>query len=52
MQGTTNFCKIVGPYVYKWPKLSELHYKFFQEDFEEEHNAAVGIHKTAKCFRS
>jgi DNA polymerase III subunit epsilon len=50
MQGTTNYCKIIGPYGYKWPKLSELHYKLFGENFEEEHNAAVDIHATAKCF--
>jgi DNA polymerase III subunit epsilon len=50
MQGTTNFCKIDGPYGYKWPKLSELYNKLFREDFEEAHNAAVDIHATAKCF--
>ena len=50
MQSTTNFCKINGPYGYKWPKLSELHYKLFQIDFEEAHNAAVDITTTAKCF--
>jgi DNA polymerase III subunit epsilon len=50
MQGTTNFCKIDGPYGYKWPKLSELHYKLFRENFEEAHNAAMDIHMTAKCF--
>ena len=50
MQGTTNFCKIDGPYGYKWPKLSELHYKLFRENLEEAHNAAVDIHATAKCF--
>lgn len=26
MQSTTNFCALNGPYGYKWPKLSELHY--------------------------
>jgi DNA polymerase III subunit epsilon len=50
MHGTTDFCKITGPYGYKWPKLSELHYKLFSEYFEEAHNAAVDIHATAKCF--
>ena len=50
MQGTTNFCKIVGHYGYKWPKLSELHFKLFNENFEEAHNAAVDIYATAKCF--
>ena len=50
MQATTNFCKLNGPYGYKWPKLSELHYKLFKTDFEEAHNAAVDITITAKCF--
>lgn len=50
MQGTTNFCKLDGPYGYKWPKLSELHYKLFRTGFEEAHDASVDINTTAKCF--
>jgi DNA polymerase III subunit epsilon len=50
MQSTTNFCAIDGPYGYKWPKLSELHYKLFKTGFDEAHNAAVDISATAKCF--
>ena len=50
MQRSTNFCAIDGPYGYKWPKLSELHYKLFNTGFEEAHNAAVDINATAKCF--
>ncbi len=50
MEQTTNFCAIEGPYGYKWPKLSELHYKLFRTHFEEAHNAAVDITVTAKCF--
>jgi len=50
MERTTNFCAISGPYGYKWPKLSELHYKLFGAGFEEAHNAAVDITATAKCF--
>lgn len=50
MERTTNFCAIPGPYGYKWPKLSELHYKLFRTGFEEAHNAAVDITVTAKCF--
>lgn len=50
MELTTDFCAIPGPYGYKWPKLSELHYKLFQCHFEEAHNAAVDITITAKCF--
>ena len=50
MERTIDFCKINGPYGYKWPKLSELHYKLFVTELEEEHNAAVDINATAKCF--
>jgi DNA polymerase III epsilon subunit-like protein len=50
MKSTTSFCAIDGPYGYKWPKLSELHYKLFKTGFEEAHNAAVDINATAKCF--
>ena len=50
MEKTTNFCAIPGPYGYKWPKLSELHYKLFQSDYEEKHNAAADIMASARCF--
>jgi DNA polymerase III epsilon subunit-like protein len=50
MLSSTDYCKINGPYGYKWPKLSELHYKLFGADFEEAHNAEVDIHATARCF--
>ena len=50
MQKATNFCQIPGAYGYKWPKLSELHYKLFGSDFAEAHNAAVDIQATARCF--
>jgi len=50
MHSTTDFCAINGPYGYKWPKLSELHYKLFRTDFEEAHNAAADINATARCF--
>lgn len=50
MESTTNFCAINGAYGYKWPKLSELHYKLFRTNFDEAHNAAVDITATAKCF--
>ncbi|MFZ4399542.1 MAG: exonuclease domain-containing protein [Bacteroidales bacterium] len=50
MQSSTDFCAISGPYGYKWPKLSELHFKLFKTGFEEAHNAAADIQATAKCF--
>lgn len=50
MVSTTDFCSLPGNYGYKWPKLSELHYKLFNTGFDEAHNAAVDITATAKCF--
>ncbi|MEX0810747.1 MAG: 3'-5' exonuclease [Chitinophagales bacterium] len=50
MHKSTDFCRIPGRYGFKWPKLSELHYKLFGSDFEEAHNAAADINATAKCF--
>ncbi len=50
MELATNFCKIPGPYGYKWPKLSELHIKLFGVDFADAHDAAIDINATAKCF--
>ena len=50
MESSTNFCAINGPYGYKWPKLSELHFKLFGRYFEEAHNASIDIKATADCF--
>jgi DNA polymerase-3 subunit epsilon len=50
MEKSTNFCKIESRYGYKWPKLSELHYKLFGKDFDNAHNALADIEATAKCF--
>lgn len=50
MTETTEYCKLPGNYGYKWPKLSELHFKLFNETFEEAHNAATDVEVCAKCF--
>ncbi len=50
MKAATDYCKLPGKYGYKWPKLSELHVKLFDVDFEEAHNASVDITACAKCF--
>jgi DNA polymerase III epsilon subunit-like protein len=50
MNASTNYCRIPGPYGYKWPKLSELHITLFGNSFEEAHDASVDINATAKCF--
>ena len=50
MKNSTDFCKIEGYYGYKWPKLGELHYKLFGNQFYGAHNAMVDVEITAKCF--
>ena len=50
MQSSTAYCRLPGPYGYKWPKLSELHIKLFGEDFDDAHDASVDINATEKCF--
>lgn len=50
MKASTNYCKIPGPYGFKWPKLSELHIKLFGKDFEGAHDAFADIDATEKCF--
>lgn len=50
MQASTDFCRIPGLYGYKWPKLSELHYTLFGEEFEEAHDAAADINATVRSF--
>ncbi|MFN0016165.1 MAG: 3'-5' exonuclease [Saprospiraceae bacterium] len=50
MDSGTDYCRIPGPYGYKWPKLSELHQKLFRTAFEEAHNAEADIAATARCF--
>jgi len=50
MHSSTDYCRLPGPYGYKWPKLSELHIKLFGKDFKDAHNAISDINATAKCF--
>lgn len=35
---------------FKWPKLSELHQKLFNQNFDEAHNATADVVATARCF--
>lgn len=49
MNASTDFCKISGPYGYKWPKLEELYDILFNETFNA-HNALDDIRATARCF--
>lgn len=46
----TDFCKIEGGRGYKWPTLTELHWKLFGKGFEDAHDAAADVEATARCF--
>lgn len=50
MESSTDFCQIPSSQGYKWPKLSELHFKLFQGNFDEAHNATIDVAACAKCF--
>jgi hypothetical protein len=50
MRASTDYCKIPGPYGYKYPKLSELHIKLFGEDFKEAHDASADTNAPEKRF--
>lgn len=49
---TTEFCAIPGGKggKFKWPTLTELYTKLFNESFAEAHNAAFDVQATAKVF--
>ncbi len=50
MKLSTDFCKINSTRGYKFPKLSELHFKLFGIQFNEAHNALIDVKATFKCF--
>lgn len=50
MQSTTDYCRLPGPYGFKWPTLNELHQKLFRESFIGAHQALVDVRACAKCF--
>ncbi len=50
MQTATDYCQLPGRYGYKWPKLSELHQKLFDKDFDNAHNALADVEAMVRCF--
>jgi len=50
MQSSTIFCRIPGPYGYKWPKLQELHQKLFKKQYDNAHRALDDVRACAKCY--
>ena len=51
IKSSVNFCKIIGIYGYRYPKLNELYYKLFYSNFENAHNAFSDILATIECFK-
>ena len=50
MISSIDYCKLSGPYGYKWPSLTELYNKLFNKNFKEAHDASVDVAACAKCF--
>jgi DNA polymerase III epsilon subunit-like protein len=50
MKSSVDFCKLPGPYGFKWPKLEELYQICFQEKLENAHDAMVDVKATFRCF--
>ena len=50
MQSSTDYCKLSGPYGYKWPKLQELYQKLFSESFDGAHRALADVKACARCY--
>jgi len=50
MQASINYCRLPGPYGYKWPTLQELHMKLFKESFEVAHRALVDVRACTRCY--
>ena len=49
---STDFCQLPGGRggKFKWPNLSELYHKLFNESFSEAHNASADVEATTRCF--
>lgn len=52
MKSAVDFCAIPGGRggKFKYPKLSELHFKLFNEGFDEAHNASADVEATTRVF--
>lgn len=50
MQSSTDYCRIPGPYGFKWPTLQQLHMTLFGLGFGAAHNALADVEVTVKCF--
>jgi len=51
MQKSTDICKVPGNYgKFKWPKLTEAHRHFFNEEFENAHDAMADVQACKRIY--
>lgn len=50
MKSTIEFVGITNSKGFKWPTLTELHTKLFNEGFDGSHDALADVRATARCF--
>lgn len=50
MQASTDYCRLPGPYGFKWPKLDELYRKLFNEPLEGAHRALIDVRACMRCY--
>lgn len=50
MKSSVDYCRIMGPYGYKWPRLSELHVKLFGTLPEKSHRGRDDVRTCARCY--
>ncbi len=50
MVETVELCRLPGPYGFKWPSLSELHFFLFGTGYEEAHDAGADVAACTDCF--
>ena len=51
MSIATDFCKLSGPYGFKFPKLSELYHSLFGKNYNMTHDALMDLEAIDVCFR-
>jgi len=50
MRGSADFCRLPGPYGYKWPTLDELYSLLHGTGFSGAHEAGADVAACAACF--
>ncbi len=50
MKEATDYCRIPSQRGFKWPTLTELHWKLFQSGLADAHDASIDCQACMKCF--